>query len=82
MPNREDRLSERIVELQRRADEDGRGRVPVSYFNAEPDPAAAERLVEAGVDRLLFRLPTAERGEVERAADAVVAAMAAVEGRR
>jgi probable F420-dependent oxidoreductase len=68
-PNREAGLAERIADLQRRAAEAGRGHIQVTYFGADRDPAAIERLTAAGVDRILFYLPSAPADEVERALD-------------
>ena len=61
----------RIAELQRRADEAGRGRIPVTFFGAAEDPAQLERLRAAGVDRVLFYLPPRPADEVEAAADRI-----------
>ena len=68
-PNRSDRLGERIDELRRRGEEAARGRIPVTYFGAPIDAAATEGLAEAGVDRVLFMLPSGTPAEIERAAD-------------
>ena len=69
-PNSRERLGERIAELRRRAEEAGRGRVPVTFFGAPIEPGVVEELAAAGVDRMLFMLPSAPPGEVEQAADA------------
>jgi probable F420-dependent oxidoreductase len=76
-PNREARLAERVAELQRRAAEAGRGRIPVTYFGADPDRAAVERLTAAGVDRILFYLPSAPAADVERVVDDLAGLIAA-----
>src|SRR4051812_35682166 len=68
-PNRSDGLAERIAALRRRGEEAGRGRIPVTYFGAAIDPGAVEQLAAAGVDRVLFMLPSAPRPEIERALD-------------
>jgi len=68
-----DRLRERIAELRRRGEEAGRGRIPVTAFGVAIDPGVVEQFAEAGVDRVLFMVPSAERAEVERAADDAVA---------
>jgi alkanesulfonate monooxygenase SsuD/methylene tetrahydromethanopterin reductase-like flavin-dependent oxidoreductase (luciferase family) len=64
-----DALRERIDELQSRAADAGRGRIPVTLFGAAPDVAILERLRDAGVTRALFGTPSAEPGEVERLVD-------------
>jgi probable F420-dependent oxidoreductase len=72
MPNRVDdpeKLGERIAELQRRAEEAGRKRIPVSVFGAKPDAEFVERLGAVGVGRCFFYLRPAEPGEVERQLD-------------
>jgi probable F420-dependent oxidoreductase len=56
-PNSRDRLAERVVELRRRGEDDGRGRIPVTYFGAPTDAAVVGELEAAGVDRVLFMLP-------------------------
>src|SRR3954470_1751267 len=68
-----DRLAERIAELRRRGEEAGRGRIPVTHFGTSIDAAVVEELASAGVDRVLFMLPSAERAELERAADEAAA---------
>jgi probable F420-dependent oxidoreductase len=72
-PNSRDRLAERIAELRRRGEEAGRGRIPVTHFGTPIDAAAVEELDAAGVDRVLFMLPSADAAEMERAADEAVA---------
>jgi probable F420-dependent oxidoreductase len=72
MPNRVDdpeRLGERIAELERRAEEAGRERIPVSVFGANPDAAFVERLGAVGVGRCFFYLQPVEPAEVERQLD-------------
>ncbi len=56
-------LSEKIAELRRRAEEAGRDpkSISVSIFGARPDREALDKLAEAGVDRAVFMLPSAER---------------------
>ena len=75
-PNREDGLRERVAELQQRAADAGRGRIPVTYFGAAPEPEAVERLADAGVDRVLFMLPSGPAAAVEPVADAAAAVAA------
>jgi probable F420-dependent oxidoreductase len=72
MPNRVDdpeRLGERIAELERRAEEAGRERIPVSIFGANPDPGFVERVGAVGVNRCFFFVRPEEPGEVERQLD-------------
>ena len=73
MPNRERNLKERIAELHRRAEEAGRPRPDVTYFGVAAEDEAVERLAEAGIDRILFMLPTNERAKVEKIADQAAA---------
>jgi probable F420-dependent oxidoreductase len=73
MPNAEVRLAERIAELQERAAAAGRARVPVTYFGADRDAESIERLRDAGVDRILFYLPSADHATVEAALDELAA---------
>jgi probable F420-dependent oxidoreductase len=72
-PNSRDRLAERIAELRKRGEEAGRGRIPVTYFGAPLDPGVARELEEAGVDRVLFMLPSGTPDDIERAADEAAA---------
>jgi probable F420-dependent oxidoreductase len=72
IPNRvksPEELSERIAELQRRAEAAGRGRIPVTVFGAKPELPLLERLKAAGVTRSLFYVQPSEPGEVERQLD-------------
>jgi probable F420-dependent oxidoreductase len=72
MPNRvksPDALAERITELQRRAEEAGRGRIPVTVFHAKPEERFVEGLRAIGVGRCLLYLQPDEPGEVERRLD-------------
>jgi alkanesulfonate monooxygenase SsuD/methylene tetrahydromethanopterin reductase-like flavin-dependent oxidoreductase (luciferase family) len=52
-----DNLARRIAELQERAQEAGRGEIPVSGFAAPHDPGTVERLREAGFHRLFWYVP-------------------------
>ena len=45
----------------------------MTYFGAPADPEVVRELDDAGVDRVLFMLPSAARAEVEQAADEAVA---------
>ena len=59
-----DELAPRIDELQRRAADNGRERIPVTYFGLrDPDDEKLEKLAEAGVDRTLLMLPPDGEGE-------------------
>ena len=72
MPNRVDdpeALGERITELQRRAEEAGRERIPVTVFGAKPEAEFVERLRAVGVGRCTFYVRPEEPGEVERQLD-------------
>jgi probable F420-dependent oxidoreductase len=53
-------LANRIAELRERAGAAGRGHVPVSVYGAKPRPDALASLSDAGVDRCVFRVPSAE----------------------
>jgi probable F420-dependent oxidoreductase len=59
-----DELEPRIEELQRRAADAGRDRIPVTYFGLrDPDDEKLDKLAEAGVDRTLLMLPPDGEGE-------------------
>jgi probable F420-dependent oxidoreductase len=74
LPNRVplEELPSRIEELQRRAEEAGRGHIPVTYYGVKPEPEAVERCVQAGVERCVFWLPPKEPAEVEGKLDSYV----------
>ena len=55
-----------VAVLRRRAEETGRGRIPVTIFGAPADPRVLEEYERAGADRVVRWLPTAQRGPVER----------------
>ncbi len=60
IPNPETRLSllaDRFGELERRAAEAGRERIPVTFYGVKPDPEALAAYAAAGVDRAVFYLP-------------------------
>ena len=65
MPNRRGitpgTLGEKIAMLRRQGDEAGRGYIPVTIFGTSADPADVESLEQAGVDRVLFNLPSEDR---------------------
>jgi probable F420-dependent oxidoreductase len=69
-----DELGRRIAELQQRAADAGRGRIPITYFGLrDADDEKLERMAAAGVDRVLLMLPPRDRDEtlprVERYAE-------------
>ena len=80
MPNRVplEELPGRIEELQRRAGEAGRDRIPVGFSGAKPEPETVEQLTKAGVERIIFYVKPEDAGEVERRLDRYVELMAAV----
>jgi probable F420-dependent oxidoreductase len=73
LPNIEDNLGARVAELHRRAEEEGKPRKRVSYFGADRDAGAVERLTAAGVDEIQFYLPSADAGTVEKTLDEIAA---------
>jgi probable F420-dependent oxidoreductase len=78
LPEYEEGLAGRIAELQRRAQDAGRPRIPVTYFGAKRDAALVTRLAGAGVDRILFYLPQADEGVVEQSMDELAAMIASL----
>ncbi len=56
MPNRGDFFA-RIPELQRMAEEAGRGPIPVSTYGGSGGAAEIERLRDAGIERLIWYVP-------------------------
>lgn len=56
-------LTERIAELKHKAEAAGRdpNSIPVTIFAAKPDRAAIEKLEQAGVSRVVFLMPPADR---------------------
>jgi len=79
MPNHADDVVDRVGELGRRADEAGRD-IPVIVMGAPPDAEVLARYAQAGVQRVLFWLPSAGREVVEGALDEVESVMAEVLG--
>ena len=73
LPNIETDLGARVADLHRRTDEAGIPRKRVTYFGADRDAGAVERLTAAGVDEIQFYLPSADAGTVERTLDEVAA---------
>ena len=59
-------LQEKIAMLRRQAQEAGRdpASINISTFGARPDPDVIGRMEAAGVDRVIFGLPSAERDTV------------------
>jgi probable F420-dependent oxidoreductase len=74
-----DGLLDRVADLRRRADDAGRT-VTVCVAGAPTDPAVLETYLEAGIDRVLFELPAAGRGPVERALEQAETAFAQATG--
>ena len=65
MPNRGPlSLAEGMAQLRQRADAAGRAVPPVTVFGIEPDPAAIEGYMAAGVERCLVRIGSGSEGEV------------------
>jgi len=56
-------LSEGTVRLRKLAEERGRPPIPVTVFGARPEPEVIAHYAEAGVDRVLFRLPSVGTAE-------------------
>jgi probable F420-dependent oxidoreductase len=77
MPNRtsDDELAARISELQSRASEVGRDRIPVTVMGSASDVTRIDRLAQVGVDRVVFWLPLDSPSAVEEGFDRYVAAM-------
>ena len=65
--HRHGNAAQRIPELRRRAEEAGRGRIPVTIFGVPADAAVLAQYEGAGADRVVHWLPAAQRGPVERA---------------
>jgi probable F420-dependent oxidoreductase len=57
-------LSERIEELQAMAADAGRDPIPVTNFGTAPNREAIEELIELGITRAVFRLPSAPADDV------------------
>ncbi|MEV5752402.1 LLM class F420-dependent oxidoreductase [Actinoallomurus sp. NPDC052308] len=64
-----DEITRRTAELERRATEVGRGHLPVSVYAVPADREVVARLAEAGVERVLFDLPTVPAEETRRVLD-------------
>ncbi|MER6030364.1 TIGR03619 family F420-dependent LLM class oxidoreductase [Streptomyces sp. NPDC001851] len=74
------RTLRRIPELRGRAEEAGRGPVPVVLAGVPHDPHILERAERAGVDRVLTLLPAAGRAVIERSLERYDLAIAAWRG--
>ena len=74
MPNRikpeDERFVQRLEELRRRAQAAGR-EIPVTIYGGTRDPRVIERWAAGGVTRMVYWLPPADAGEVERALDTI-----------
>ena len=70
-----DEFAARVAKLRKRAADAGRGRIPVTIFDASSEAGMAERYEAAGIDRLLYQLPDGDTsevtGELERLADGI-----------
>ena len=83
MPNRvgsPEVLGGRIADLQRRAEDAGRERIPVRLFAAKAEARAVERVRDVGVDSALFYLPTEDADAAERRLDELAGVAAEVRG--
>ena len=65
-------FAERARALQQRAADAGRGRIPMSMFGAQADHAAVEGYADAGVDRAIYGVSSADRDTVLKELDALV----------
>lgn len=79
MPNHADGVLERIGELRTRARASAR-EIPVVVMGPPPKPEVLESYAEAGVERVLFWLPSAGRARVEQSLERVEQAMAELLG--
>jgi probable F420-dependent oxidoreductase len=64
-----DILAGRVADLQRRAADAGRDPIPVTLFAAKPEPRALNRLRDAGVDRALILVRSADAESTEARLD-------------
>jgi probable F420-dependent oxidoreductase len=69
MPNRVSGLTERIEQLNRLAEEAGRGPIPVTLSGAKPDRELIERADGSGIHRCTFYIEPTDAGETERQLD-------------
>jgi probable F420-dependent oxidoreductase len=73
---RPDDFAGTLATLRRRAEEAGRGPIPVSVFQCPNDAATIERLGELGVSRCVFALPAAPLDQLLGILDACAATAA------
>jgi probable F420-dependent oxidoreductase len=73
MPNRQPGIRGRVAELERMAEEAGRDPIPVTLSAANPDPEKIEAAEGAGIHRCVYYVTPAERDQVERELDEIVA---------
>lgn len=59
-----DEFAKRAAAFQSRAEDAGRGRIPMTLFAGSPKPEAVEKYEQAGITRVLFLLPSAGADEV------------------
>jgi probable F420-dependent oxidoreductase len=71
---------DRIEELRSRADDAGRGHLPVVIFGVPAEADVLAQYEEAGFDRAVHWLPSAGRGPVERALERFESAVADLHG--
>jgi probable F420-dependent oxidoreductase len=64
-------LAAQIEELRRRGAEQGRDHISVTVFGVPRKPEAVARLAEAGVDEILFELPTESEPEALKRLDGI-----------
>lgn len=64
-----DEIARKIADLRRRASAAGRGPIPVTIYAVPGDRDVVARLADAGVDRVLFDLPTLPADETVRTLD-------------
>jgi alkanesulfonate monooxygenase SsuD/methylene tetrahydromethanopterin reductase-like flavin-dependent oxidoreductase (luciferase family) len=69
MPNRVSGLTERVQQLNRMAEEAGRGPIPVTLSGAKRDRELIERAEGSGIHRCTFYITPADAGEMERELD-------------
>jgi probable F420-dependent oxidoreductase len=64
-------LAAQIEELRRRGAEQGRDHIPVTVYGASRKPETVARLAEAGVDEILFDLPTEPEADALKRLDEI-----------